>query len=687
LVHWSIKVNLIDALRANVDVFVRTSTEDNVHGAGISSAGLVRQLAPSELDALKKALAVVKPVKVAYISAAEELKESQATFPSASDNSAAGYWHEMFRRYDARRYSMFFNRHQVYKMATDHAAAQGFEYDWFVHARLDCGWVSPVEPISHYSPQRTWLPSTWLENAPDTFALIPNRPVNVGTPEFRQKWKWSDVFFRLEHKIVFGDKTKNNHAFCLGGPDFDTRVCGGYGDVKTLMKNTKSVAYRKNELKLTDGQATDLLLMCCAADPYGHSEAVLRRALSNNEVWTETAPFHVFIARDFNLQAHCEISVGPSKMWRLLNNQKDDVINFSNMSYYVRSIGGLVGCEYMGRGSQCQVSTTTVARNKVSTRVGSKCSNYPRSIRSLTCACYFPRLDPIHQKVTKYDCPQPAPPAVTSPPADPASRLIMLPVMAHLARDPTLCLKATRQAGGRGSLQIAPCTGLKYTLGPPKHWYWHSRDEMFFPFEGPSGRSLKSTLAGGYDTCLVGGKEERGRLPVSFVSGSCPDKKAAKSTVKLLEFELVGFDRSKVFDKTQKAGKKNAHVLRSPASRPPPSLCSTFLASNLCLCLYISAFFCSPSIHLPCQLNSYICSLQDPRWESVPYGHEGCWIPSSARSVCRQDAGKCLSATAIHHILWWRWLGPGVAEPLAVQASRLDGMRKTQLRRHARPHW
>ena len=38
LIHWSIKVNLIDALQANVDIFVRTSLEDNIHGVGIGES-------------------------------------------------------------------------------------------------------------------------------------------------------------------------------------------------------------------------------------------------------------------------------------------------------------------------------------------------------------------------------------------------------------------------------------------------------------------------------------------------------------------------------------------------------------------------------------------------------------------------------------------------------------------------
>jgi hypothetical protein len=84
--------------------------------------------------------------------------------------------------------------------------------------------------------------------------------------------------------------------------------------------------------------------------------SLLRLAhIRHTQVWTETGPFHVFIARDFNPQAHCEISVGPAKAWRLLNNAKDDITSFTNMSYYVRSIGALVGCEHMGRGSRCQV--------------------------------------------------------------------------------------------------------------------------------------------------------------------------------------------------------------------------------------------------------------------------------------------------------------------------------------------
>ena len=110
-----------------------------------------------------------------------------------------------------------------------------------------------------------------------------------------------------------------------------------------------------------------------------------------------------------------------------------------------------------------------------------------------------------------------------------------------------MCLAARPIPGGRGALRIKPCTGLRWEEGPPHHWHWHSRDEMFFPFEGPSGRSLKSTKIG-MRACLV----RKGRT-VQFQEGSCPDPGSGKRSPGLLEFDLAGFDRTRVFDRTMKA--------------------------------------------------------------------------------------------------------------------------------------
>ena len=79
------------------------------------SDGITRQLSAKEVANLKAALGVIKPTKVDYVSHAQEKAQMQEEFPSSTDPTISkekdkpkqnGYYHDMFRRFDSRRYSM-----------------------------------------------------------------------------------------------------------------------------------------------------------------------------------------------------------------------------------------------------------------------------------------------------------------------------------------------------------------------------------------------------------------------------------------------------------------------------------------------------------------------------------------------------------------------------------------------------
>ena len=222
---------------------------------------------------------------------------------------------------------MYFNRHKAYNMARAYAKKNGFEYDWFVNARLDCGWVSPTEPLAHFSNDRIWVPATWQEYVPDTFALVPE--------------KFADVYFSLPYHME-----QDGSVFCLGGPDFDPQTC--------------NFSHLENVLHLNRTHAKHVTSVCCSHS--GHSEKILQELLKKHGVHAEAAPFHTFIARDSRIEEYCG-SFDPGFSWKLINERNAfelpyyDYIAEHNLSYFVRSIAPLRGCEEIGR--KCKITTET----------------------------------------------------------------------------------------------------------------------------------------------------------------------------------------------------------------------------------------------------------------------------------------------------------------------------------------
>ena len=57
-------------------------------------------------------------------------------------------------------------------MAQEHeTATPGLKYDFFLMARLDAAWLSPLEPLRSYSPTAVHVPDIWLFNVPGREAL------------------------------------------------------------------------------------------------------------------------------------------------------------------------------------------------------------------------------------------------------------------------------------------------------------------------------------------------------------------------------------------------------------------------------------------------------------------------------------------------------------------------------------
>jgi hypothetical protein len=240
-----------------------------------------------------------------------------------------------------------------YHMALDYSKKNGFEYDWFMNLRFDTGWAAPMEPISHYSPSRVWVPATWQEFCPDIFALVPK--------------KYADIYFDLRYRMK-----PDLSAFCLGGPDFEADNC--------------KLEHLTGELGLNASHAQNVTALCCKVEPWSHSEGILKNLLHNNKAWIEGGPFHTFIARDYEIASYCS-SLDPALAWKILNFK--DQIDPQNLSYYVRSIAPLVACEEMGR--RCKIDAGTV---KIETEQGQVGVNV---VKSFDC----PRQDGTNENFSK----------------------------------------------------------------------------------------------------------------------------------------------------------------------------------------------------------------------------------------------------------------------------------------------
>ena len=148
-VHWSIKLNLIDALGGVPSVFMRISTEDNLNtrtGSGTLHKSSYRQ---GEINAT---IEIFRPKIVEFFSLSNQEEEMRHNF--------AGVAHDVYRQHDLRRYSMFYHRSMAYKLAMRYERDHRMTFDWAVLVRLDASWLEPVMPIHQFRNDRVYATKT-----------------------------------------------------------------------------------------------------------------------------------------------------------------------------------------------------------------------------------------------------------------------------------------------------------------------------------------------------------------------------------------------------------------------------------------------------------------------------------------------------------------------------------------------
>ena len=296
-VHESIRFNLIHSFCppkvCSSVVFARVSLSDNVHqvgsglalrnGSGITLAGDITQrprieFALNRITKLPSSKRVV-PLIVSWTEVGSESeKESMSKdFPS--------FRHRFFNQFDARRYSMYYNRYKSYQQIIEYERRNNMRFDWVVHARLDAIWGEAILPITYWNtldittnhvlnqfPKdvpsyltansnsasnrevaadklKVWVLDTWYEDVPDPFALIPRH--------------YSDAFFDLNALVA--DK-----VMCLGGPNIDQKVAS---ETELIKYN-----YSKEEVKQI------LSRMLCKQEIEGFSERILKRKLAYDNI-------------------------------------------------------------------------------------------------------------------------------------------------------------------------------------------------------------------------------------------------------------------------------------------------------------------------------------------------------------------------------------------------------------------
>lgn len=264
-VHWSIKLNLIDAFGAKSFTFIRLSVVDNANlktGDGIFENPVVAA------NDINETLKILNPRVVQYISIDNQSAEMEYHFPSLR--------HRVFRVNDRRRYSMFYNRYMAYRLVLSYEKENNMKFDWVVLARLDALWLEPVLPISYYGNDRAWLTETGYSMLNDQFMLIPRQ--------------FSDHVFSLETKVS-GYVGEGKPVYCLGGPDVEKWKC-----------NQTELINHKYDLDF----ASATFSSCCPKpmkskhevdDQYGFSERIHMRHLEMEKIPVSLARFPVLLVR------------------------------------------------------------------------------------------------------------------------------------------------------------------------------------------------------------------------------------------------------------------------------------------------------------------------------------------------------------------------------------------------------
>lgn len=332
-VHESQRINLINAFCppriCQSTIFARISLSDNKHQDEnglpvLDGRGIPIPADEKEKPAIEFALSRLVdipnnafhthsiPLVVTWsdIGTESDEKEMASNFP--------GIRHKMFRTFDRRRYSMYYNRYKAYEQIFQYEKEHQMQFTWVVHVRLDSIWGEPILPVSYWS---TLGPST--NHAFNKFENIENSPIGQrimhkylqshnstidstgASMAFNSKLKlkltdnsmsrsslslkhadpkvnkelkvwvvdtwWCEVpdtFALLPRSLSNAYFSLNGlvkeGAMCLGGPNFD------YSAV--AYENISSTVFNEEEKQLI--KAT-----ICPRDEMGHSEMILKRKL------------------------------------------------------------------------------------------------------------------------------------------------------------------------------------------------------------------------------------------------------------------------------------------------------------------------------------------------------------------------------------------------------------------------
>jgi hypothetical protein len=253
-VHWTLRLNVIDAFGGEPYVFVRVSEEDNMNTRTGRGQIWSPQYGNSELN---ETLKILNPRKVRYFRLSEQEEEMKRNFPNPI--------HRVFRENDLRRYSMFYHRCMGYRLAREWEEEHGMRFDWVALIRLDAAWLEPVLPIQYYANDRVWLTETGYAPFNDQFMLIPRQ--------------YSDYLFDLNTKV-------RKEVYCLGGPDVEKWKC-----------NATELTVRKFPKRIIN----ETLSYCCpdvfGEDMEGFSEYIHHRHFAVGKIPVSLGRFTVYLAR------------------------------------------------------------------------------------------------------------------------------------------------------------------------------------------------------------------------------------------------------------------------------------------------------------------------------------------------------------------------------------------------------
>lgn len=188
------------SFNCSYQIFMRISLIDNILN-GLDANGAIVSPISNKIDKyLQNALSYFPShllhYKISNFGSPEDL-ELYKHFTS--------FRHQIYSKFDKRRYSMYINRWGVYQMMLNYEILNNYQYDYVIHTRLDVAWFAPVPPLNlwyHNDAERSRvvIHDRWAEFVSDTFAVLPRR--------------FADDYYSMDVLLIPG-------IMCLGGPNFD----------------------------------------------------------------------------------------------------------------------------------------------------------------------------------------------------------------------------------------------------------------------------------------------------------------------------------------------------------------------------------------------------------------------------------------------------------------------------------